>query len=98
MNQAVAIGLKKNIQRDIGRVYLVPSNSPEGDNMAQVHIKRYLPLLRFSLEIPFVSIYTAVINEAVESYMVEYVSIYWKIWKWSGSFRLYDSMHRQISR
>lgn len=66
--------------------------------MAQVYIKRYLPLLRFSLELPYIRIYTAIMNENIESFIIEYVALCWSVWKWSGEFRLYDSMRRQMDR
>lgn len=67
-----------------------------GEMMAVYKTKRYLPILRLALDIPYIHIYTAVMSKSMEMAIFEYVALYWEIWKWSGEFRLYDSLQRQM--
>ena len=52
--------------------------------------KAYLPLLEFSLSIPFVEFRTLLLTEEV-AYMQRFTicRLRWRVWKWNGEFNLY---------
>lgn len=47
------------------------------------------PILDLRLEIPFIQIHTELMHERFETATFDIVCLYWKIFKWSGKFRLY---------
>ena len=57
-------------------------------------MKRWPPLLAIWLDIPFVSMRTSIFHESYERAEYEYLTLDWKVWKWSGSFRLYQTCYR----
>lgn len=50
---------------------------------------RYLPDIALHLNIGFATLDTRILCESYESLTVDVVRLYWRVWKWSGDFRLY---------
>lgn len=62
-----------------------------------MRIRNFLPLLYIHVELPLVSIHTAIMTDHFDMLEREYVVLSVKIWKWYFAFRLYDT-YRRIHR
>jgi len=58
----------------------------------------YLPLLHIYIEIPFLTIRTALMYKRQEIDVVEYIALQIMLYKWNFEFKLYDSFIRMQDR
>lgn len=49
----------------------------------------YKPYLDFAIYTGWIDLRTEVWKQSVERYEFTYLSLYWRIFKWNGRFRLY---------
>ena len=49
------------------------------------------PILDFHLELPLFQMQTALWRRVDHEQVIEYIKVEIRVWKWRGSFRLYDS-------
>jgi hypothetical protein len=67
-------------------------------NFRKIHFRDFLPLLHLWIEIPFISVRTELMGQRLERMTREYIAVQVRIWKWHGTFELYDTMRRVHDR
>jgi len=61
-------------------------------------MKMKWPLLHLYIEIPFVSIRTAIMKPIYDRNTYEYIKLEIQVWKWKWDFALYDTARRKQQR
>lgn len=66
--------------------------------MKKINWRLFLPMLHVCVEIPFITLRTAVMyrNEAEANY--QFIVLYVRVWKWKFDIRLYDTLERKLDR
>lgn len=59
-----------------------------------LHFRDFLPLFNLWIELPFISIRTELMGQRIEQMTREYIAIQIRVWKWHGTFELYDATRR----
>lgn len=56
--------------------------------------RHYLPDFDLYIHAPFFSLETRLFCERTDMMMIEWVALYWQVWKWQGRFKLYTPIRR----
>jgi len=55
-------------------------------------------MLRFDLKIPFIHIYTSLMNSCYERLVYQYIAWHFKIWKWYWTFEWGKSKEEELNQ